>query len=184
MLLYQVSANLHTVGSLIQFAVLGAARRFHALLDMGMTCEIEDMAYILRPQDKPLAFSMLQYVLPKDRSLLSTPLNANGETVLHLAAMQYDPSICEWLLLTFPEIDVNIRTYAGKNPLMYACESVSDGVAMLLIAHGADIHAKDMHHTTILHYVAQAGPAFSSVYTLLQSRGASEEPFHKKGRYR
>jgi ankyrin repeat protein len=55
------------------------------------------------------------------------------------------------LLLT---VDVNSTTDAGqKYPLQFACERKNSSMVKLLVEHGADITARNMHGQTVCEWI-------------------------------
>jgi uncharacterized protein len=80
--------------------------------------------------------------------------NANGETPLMLAALK---GRLEWVqLLVKRGARINRD---GWTPLHYACSGPDNGVALWLIAQGADINARSPNGTTPLMMSARYGPA-------------------------
>jgi ankyrin repeat protein len=80
--------------------------------------------------------------------------NANDETPLMLAALK---GRLEWVqLLVKRGARIN---RSGWTPLHYACSGPDNGVALWLIAQGADINARSPNGTTPLMMSARYGPA-------------------------
>ena len=79
----------------------------------------------------------------------------NGETLLHLASRYAEQKIIEFLL-KLNQISVNAANNIQATPLMFAC---SDGGRLdnmnTLIQYGADINAKGINGSTLLHYASR-----------------------------
>ena len=79
--------------------------------------------------------------------------NANGETPLMMAALK---GRLEWVqLLVKRGAKIN---RSGWTPLHYACSGPDNGVALWLIAQGADINARSPNGTTPLMMSVRYGP--------------------------
>ena len=79
--------------------------------------------------------------------------NANGETPLMMAALK---GRLEWVqLLVKRGAKIN---RGGWTPLHYACSGPDNGVALWLIAQGADINARSPNGTTPLMMSVRYGP--------------------------
>jgi hypothetical protein len=74
--------------------------------------------------------------------------DSNGDTALHRAVDLGDAAVVEALLST-PRADVNIRDSSGTTPLMIAAAR-HPAIVALLLQHGADATATDVHGSTAL----------------------------------
>lgn len=123
--------------------------------------------------------------------LLNRPIN-HQSTILHLAVMFENETVLNHLLRT-PGIVINVKGEQGGTPLHFATES-KPKMAMILMENGADIHARDSHNNTPLHWAFKdAIPNIPVIETLLDM-GAEVDaknmfgttPLHsacKKGHY-
>lgn len=75
--------------------------------------------------------------------------------------------------------------YAGDTPLHMAAAAYQRRIAELLVARGADVHAKNMHGATALHYAADTNhwdpSAQADTITYLISKGADANVISRLG---
>lgn len=140
-------------------------------------------------------------LLLKEPSVNVRIKNDCGPTALHLAISKRHAGLVE-LLIEAPAVDINSRNESGETPLIVALDGYSawgtyatelglrkqllddQKIAMLLLGHGADIHAVDNHGWTSLHFAA-ANCAFTGdpmFVNLLLDGGAQLEARDKEGR--
>ncbi|EAY15979.1 ankyrin repeat protein, putative [Trichomonas vaginalis G3] len=110
--------------------------------------------------------SLLKYFLSHGANI--NEKNENGETALHIAALNNSKETAE--LLISHGANINEKDNSKRTPLFDAAENNSKETAELLISHGANINEKDKYGQTALHYAAR----FNSKETaeLLISHGA------------
>jgi len=101
---------------------------------------------ILSISKGPLRLEEIKALIKAHPELVSIDSHGSGETPLHFAAMTGDIDLAE-LLLEF-DANVNARSAGGSTPLHLAVGSMGFDksnleVARLLIAHGADMSARD-----------------------------------------
>lgn len=108
----------------------------------------EEIRGIIQSGDLP----RLQMLLAKDTELLKTR-DAQGRTLLHLAAAMGHLKMAHWLIGHGAEVDA--RTVQMSTPLMHASLSGKTEMVRLLIDHGADREARDSYGRTALILVAR-----------------------------
>ncbi|MCX6558837.1 MAG: ankyrin repeat domain-containing protein [Candidatus Aminicenantes bacterium] len=94
----------------------------------------------------------LQMLLAKDPALVKAR-DAQGRTLMHLAAAAGDLKMVRWLIGHGAEIDA--RTAQMSTPLMHAALSGKADIVRLLIAKGADVGARDSYQRTAFILVAR-----------------------------
>ncbi|KAL9617657.1 MAG: hypothetical protein Q9160_007574 [Pyrenula sp. 1 TL-2023] len=80
-------------------------------------------------------------------------------TALHLAATNGDTNIVSLLVSSRHRINLESRTSDGRTPLHAAVLASQLHTVSLLLDHGADIEAHDLHKRTSLHLVVGSGPS-------------------------
>jgi serine/threonine-protein phosphatase 6 regulatory ankyrin repeat subunit B len=112
----------------------------------------------------------LEIALEKDRKDIAELLIAHGAEApnLHLAVQIGNlDKVNEFLS---QEIDINSKDEQGKTPLIYAVDNSHEGIAELLITHGADVNIKDENGRTPLCSAVLSGDL--EIAELLISKGA------------
>jgi hypothetical protein len=94
------------------------------------------------------------------------------EESLKIAAMLLDSGCC----------DVNARSDKGKTALMWAASNSQAQVVSLLIARGADVHARDEEQNTALHYAAKSDVHARQVVPVLCLAGVDATLPNARGR--
>ena len=98
-------------------------------------------------------------------------INKDGQTALHLAAMQNESLTGDVLEHGF---DINIRNIDGQTPLMSAVNAENINTVALLLKHHADVNAVNDKQETCLHLAALKDKS-GSITELLLSRNADTE---------
>lgn len=81
---------------------------------------------------------------------------ATGFTLLHLVVTDYEESLFD-ILISQPNIDLNIYDAQHMTPLLLAIEWESNQLALRLVERGCDITRKDKNGTTPLMYAVKCG---------------------------
>lgn len=96
-------------------------------------------------------------------------VDAEGRSMLHLAAQRGNVAIVEYLVCAFKEFEINRSDSRGRTVLHYGVESKrACHTITALISHGADIWARDCHERSALHHAVKLGnlPAVKALLTL------------------
>jgi hypothetical protein len=86
-------------------------------------------------------------------TLCNTPLNAYGDTALHLAITYGRHELMDYLL-TLDTIDVNIKNIKGVSPLLKAARLNNEELLIKLIERGADVMAQGNELANAIHEAA------------------------------
>jgi ankyrin repeat protein len=100
-----------------------------------------------------------------------TYMNEDGQTALHLAAMQD-----EYLTRIVLEhgLDINIRNLDGETPLMCAVNVDNNETVLLLLKNHAEVNAADEKQQTCLHLAASKDKSGSMTQLLLRRHADTE----------
>ncbi len=98
----------------------------------------------------------LKAMLTADRDLIGR-YSADGFTLLHLAAFFGQPEIAAMLLAAGADANAEARNTMRVRPLHSAAAADQTRIALALIEHGADVHARQQGGFTPLHAAAQNG---------------------------
>lgn len=96
-------------------------------------------------------------------------IDAEGRSMLHLAAQRGNVPVVEYLICAAKDFDMNQRDSRGRTVLHYAVENKrACDTLTALISHGADIWARDCHKQSALHHAAKLGnmPAVRALLAL------------------
>ncbi|KAK2592783.1 hypothetical protein QQS21_009526 [Conoideocrella luteorostrata] len=97
-------------------------------------------------------------------------LNKNRESLLHRAAQMNNHHAVSAILSHLRSgKDVDCRDVNQRTPLWHAAVTGSHDTLKQLLAHGADIEARDKFHTTVLQTACRSSLSLDVVETLLQS---------------
>lgn len=105
------------------------------------------------------------WLLLNDYQMDPLATDERGETIMHHALVYEDEEHIEQLALTIPEL-VNIADKYGEPPLHHAVQNNAGDIIKLLLAHGADIEAKDHNGSNAFH-LAVAIECFDSIEILI-----------------
>lgn len=88
-----------------------------------------------------------------------TILNGDGQSCIHLAAMQTDPAVMRNLLIQSQKAreNINLLNDEGETPLMVAVKANNIKIVSLLLRKSAHIHEVDLDGNMALHLAVLAG---------------------------
>lgn len=95
--------------------------------------------------------------------------DAEGRSILHLAAQRGNVPVVEYLVDAAKDFNINHRDSKGRTVLHYGAESKrARDTITALISRGADIWARDCHERSALHHAAKLGnlPAVKALLAL------------------
>lgn len=118
----------------------------------------------------------LRSLLEKDAHAVLRAKQKNGDTALHVALTAQSME-CVMLLLGTPGLDVNVRGFEKRTPLMHAVYTKDDLVTKVLSVDGCDVTLLDENGKTALHHAA----SHPSSVALLLERGADPNAKDKRG---
>jgi ankyrin repeat protein len=122
--------------------------------------------------------AMVELLLSRGANVNANQQDTEGNTPLHMAAMNGFQAVTEALLAN--QADVNAQTRSGNTPLLLAAERNNSKILSLLLEHGADVNAQSNDGRTALSIAAYRGQVENG--KLLLAAGANPNTMNQDGR--
>ncbi len=116
--------------------------------DTKITTSSSMNVFHLAVQVGDLSYLQLLHSYIPDKSHYFSEKNGDGYTPLHLAVLQHNVSVAEWLLQQGASPDCVDKQH--ETPLFIACSRGDEVMVKLLLSKGAAVEAKNSSNSTLL----------------------------------